>query len=379
MKISIRGPIISDDSKWLYEWFGMPSTSPGDVKTGLEKASGEDIDLDIASNGGLVTSAVEIYQALKDYPGKVTAKISYACSAATVIACAADESEISEVGFFMIHNAQTSVAGDKQTMAHEGEVLEAIDAGIISAYERKTGMSREDIQMLMNKESYLSAEDAVKMGFVDGLIPDVKAGAEDVVQKAVASAEGMIPTDAIKNLTVISKLVEKATGKSLKDWGEVTYDDLLTNQISGEDAGSDNNPWKGENTMGLQEILAENPEISKEIEEMTATAKAEGLAEGIAQERERMNSLDAIAGRVSAEALHNAKYVEPMDGPSLAFKAMQEDAAKGSQYMANAKDDSEESGGDEVGVGDIDAGEEDKDAETAQAMADHVNQRKEGR
>lgn len=379
MKINIRGPIISDGDKWLYKWLGMPATSPEDVRAGLEEASGEDIELDIASNGGLVTSAVEIYQALRNYKGRISARIAYACSAATVIACGADESEISEVGFFMIHNAQSYAAGDKQVMAHEKDVLDVIDNGIISAYEKKTGMSRSDIQELMNKDTYLSAEEAVNLGFVDGLIPDTKASAEEITQRAVASAEGMIPPDAVKNLSIILKMVEKNTGKNLEDLSGMSYEDVLNGQISGEVAGSDNNPWKGEKAMGLQEIMAENPEISNEIEEMTAAARAEGREEGIAQERERMNSLDAIAGRVSAEALHNAKYVEPMDGPSLAFKAMQEDAVRGTQYMAAAKEDSEESGGDDVGVGDIDAGEENEDDKVAEAMANHVNQRKEGR
>ena len=383
MKISIKGPIVSDDEKWLYDWFGMPATSPGDVTKGLGGANGEDVELEIASHGGLVSSAVEIYQALKDYPGKVTARIAYACSAATVISCAADESEISEVGFFMIHNAQSMTAGDKREMAHESEVLSTIDAGIISAYEKKTGMSREDIQELMNKDSYLSAEEAVNMGFVDGLIPDSKkeADAEDVVKKAVAAADGMIPMDAVRNLTIASKMVEQATGKSLQEWGTTSIEDIKNEvQISGNNAGSDNNPGKGENTMGLQEIMAENPEISNEIEEMTAAARAEGLAEGIAQERSRMNSLDAIASRVSAEALYDAKYgEEPMDGQMLAFKVMQEDAAKGDTYMANAREDSQESGGEDVGVGEIHAGEENKDEEIAEAMAAHVNERKEGK
>lgn len=279
----------------------------------------------------------------------------------------------------MIHNAQSYAAGDKQVMAHEKDVLDVIDNGIISAYEKKTGMSRSDIQELMNKDTYLSAEEAVNLGFVDGLIPDTKTSAEEITQRAVASAEGMIPPDAVKNLSIILKMVEKNTGKNLEDLSGMSYEDILNGQISGEVAGSDNNPWKGEKAMGLQEIMAENPEISNEIEEMTAAARAEGREEGIAQERERMNSLDAIAGRVSAEALHNAKYVEPMDGPSLAFKAMQEDAVRGAQYMAAAKEDSEESGGDDVGVGDIDAGEENEDDKVAEAMANHVNQRKEGR
>lgn len=387
MKISIRGPIVSDGDKWIYNWFNMPAVSPGDVRTGLEKAGSEDVELEIASNGGYVTSAIEIYQALKDYPGKVTAKISYACSAATVIACAADESEISEVGFFMIHNAGTLAEGNKHVMSHEAEVLDTIDAGIISAYENKTGMSREDIQSLMDKDTYMSAEDAVSMGFVDGLIPNAKqASTDDVVQKAVAVSDGMIPTEAVHSLAYISKCIENMTGSSLTDWGKLDHEppavemtrEGLERQISGEVAGSDNNPWKGENTMGLQEIMAEHPEISNEIEEMTAAARAEGLAQGIAQERERMNSLDAIAGRVSAEALHEAKYgEEPIDGKTLAFKAMQEDAAKGAAYMANAKEDSQQSGGEDVGVGDIDAGEDNKDDEIAKDMADYVNARKE--
>lgn len=394
-KINIKGPIIADAHQWIYNWLRMPATSPSVVSKGLKEAAGGDVELEIASNGGMVTSAIEIYQMLKDYDGKVTARIAYACSAATVISCAADESEISEVGFFMIHNAQSYAEGDKRAMDHEKAVLATIDGGIITAYEKKTGKSRESIQSLMNRDTYMSATEAVEYGFVDGLIPDTQAAegdASEIVEKAVAAAGGMIPQEAIADLGCISKYLKEITGMDLMDLKkEAGKSDKYMNeagidtiQISGNNAGSDNSPEKGDKTMGLQELLAEYPEISNEIEEMTATARAEGVAEGIAQgveqERTRMKGLDAIANRVSKEMLAEAKYgEEPVDGPTLAFKAMQEDAKLGESYLANAQTDLDESGTAEVGTGEIHAGEEDEETETAEAMAAHVNQRKEGR
>lgn len=376
MKIDIKGPIVSDGNKWIYDWYGAPATAPKDVISCLKEANGEDVSLEIASNGGLVTSAIEIYQALKDYDGKITARIAYACSAATVISCAADESEILEIGFFMIHNSQSYAEGDKNEMDHERGVLSALDEGIITAYEKKTGATREDIQALMDNSTYMSAADAVENGFVDRLA-HAQAEGENIVQKAVASAGCIIPNEKIE---VMASMIRMLTGEDAKQL-EGIEDAIATNlQISGWNAGSDNKPRKGEKNMKLEEIMAENPEISNEIEERTVAARAEGVEEGIRQERERMRSLDSIANRVTAKQLNEAKYgEEPVDAPTLAFKAMQEEAARSAGYIRDAVADAEDSGVNEIGVGEIHAGEEDENAKLADEMASHVNQRKDGK
>ncbi|HDS3710957.1 TPA: Clp protease ClpP, partial [Staphylococcus aureus] len=44
MKVEIKGVIVSNEDKWVYEMLGMDSTCPKDVLTQLE-FSDEDVDI----------------------------------------------------------------------------------------------------------------------------------------------------------------------------------------------------------------------------------------------------------------------------------------------------------------------------------------------
>ncbi len=90
--------------------FGMPAVSPSGVADILNDDSGntddddsddEALEVDIASNGGDVFAASEIYTMLKNYAGNVTVNIQgLAASAASVVAMAGDHINISPTGYF---------------------------------------------------------------------------------------------------------------------------------------------------------------------------------------------------------------------------------------------------------------------------------------
>lgn len=120
--------------------------------------------------GGSVTAGSEIYTELRNYPGKKLIRITgIAASAASVIA-QAGESEISPTGMFMIHNVQTSVSGDYRDMDNTGNALRAANQSIMNAYTDNTGMDTGTLQDLMDRETYLSAQQAVEYGFVDRIM-----------------------------------------------------------------------------------------------------------------------------------------------------------------------------------------------------------------
>ena len=97
---------ISDET-----WFGDEVT-PKMFKADLDKCKG-DITVWINSPGGDVFAAAQIYNMLMDYPGGVTVKIdSLAASAASVVAMAGTEVQMSPVAMMMIHNPMTVAIGD---------------------------------------------------------------------------------------------------------------------------------------------------------------------------------------------------------------------------------------------------------------------------
>lgn len=166
-KISVKGTVVSNDDKWIYDWFGMEAVSPTDVTKGITEANGEDIEVEINSGGGDVFAGSEIYTALRNYQGKVLISIvGLAASAASVIAMAG-ESQITPTGLFMIHNVSSGASGDYHDMEHASEILKVANQSIANAYKSKTGLTDKELLNLMDKETWMSAEDTVKNKFVD--------------------------------------------------------------------------------------------------------------------------------------------------------------------------------------------------------------------
>ena len=97
---------------------------------------------------------------------------SLAASAASVIAMAG-HCTISPIGMLMIHCVSAGrVSGNHQDMEKMAETLRTYDEALAGAYAAKTGRPRDEILKLMNEETWLTAERAVELGFVDGISED---------------------------------------------------------------------------------------------------------------------------------------------------------------------------------------------------------------
>ena len=150
-------------------WFDDDVT-PALFKDELNAGTG-DITLWINSPGGDCVAAAQIYNMLSEYPGKVTVKIDgIAASAASVIAMAGNDVQMSPVSMMMIHNPATMAWGDHTEMKKALELLDAVKESIINAYVLKTGQSRAKLSHLMDAETWMDANKAVELGFADGIL-----------------------------------------------------------------------------------------------------------------------------------------------------------------------------------------------------------------
>jgi len=155
---------ISDET-----WYGDEVT-PRLFKEELESAQG-DITVWINSPGGDVFAAAQIYNMLMDYQGNVTVKIDgLAASAASVIAMAGTEVQMSPVAMMMIHNPMTVAIGDSNEMQKASEMLAEVKESIMNSYEIKTGLTRTKLSHLMDAESWFNARKAVELGFADTIL-----------------------------------------------------------------------------------------------------------------------------------------------------------------------------------------------------------------
>lgn len=209
MEIDVRGDIIKNDDKWIYDWLEWEATCPADIKNALlTKPNGETLTVLINSGGGSVLAGQEIYSMLRGR-NDVEIKIqSLAGSAASVIAMA-NTCEISPVAMIMIHNVVMSGAyGDYHDMQKNAEILKQMNAALAAAYTGKTGKSQEEILRLMDRETWLTANQAVNMGFVDGIMQDTETQYTNDVC-------GMRLTDEIRK-RVLAEMEKQEADKKLK-------------------------------------------------------------------------------------------------------------------------------------------------------------------
>lgn len=70
----------------------------------------------------------------------------------------------------MIHNPATIAMGDHSEMQKAIDQLFEVKESIINAYEIKTGLSRAKISHLMDEETWMNANKALELGFIDEII-----------------------------------------------------------------------------------------------------------------------------------------------------------------------------------------------------------------
>ena len=171
VELRIQGDIVSDDDAWIYEWLEMDHASPNAFRDELNEYDGKDITVWIDSYGGDVFAAAGIYNALKNHNGKITTKIDgKAMSAASVIAMAGDKVMMSPVAIMMIHNPLSSVQGYASDMRKQADVLDSVKESIVNAYQLKSGRSRNKISQMMDDETWMDANTAMKNGFADEML-----------------------------------------------------------------------------------------------------------------------------------------------------------------------------------------------------------------
>jgi ATP-dependent Clp protease, protease subunit len=136
----------------------------------LRAIGNQDITVNINSPGGDFFEGLAIFNLLREHPAKVTIKVmGLAASAASVIAMAGDEIRMGAGSFLMIHNAWVVAIGNQHDMRDAANVLEPFDAAMADIYAARTGQKRNDVEKLMDAETWLGAGDAVSKGFADAV------------------------------------------------------------------------------------------------------------------------------------------------------------------------------------------------------------------
>jgi ATP-dependent protease ClpP protease subunit len=160
------------------DWFGEGVTAKqvADDLKALGKV--KNIDVRINSEGGSVFEGKAIYSLLTQHGARITAKIDgLAASAASFIAMAAHEIEISEGAFVMIHNAYGVCVGGAHDMRSYAQLLDTVNETIREVYAARTKQDTKSITKWMDDETWFTGKEAVANGFADKLVENLKVAA----------------------------------------------------------------------------------------------------------------------------------------------------------------------------------------------------------
>lgn len=147
---------------------GSGSLSSAYIQSQLAAAAGQDVEVHISSAGGSAFDAIAIYDLLKKYQGNVTTYVdALAASAASIVAMGGKTVIMSKYALLMIHKPLVGSGGNADELLKDVQMLNIVQSRLAQIYMDKTGLDGATVNSLINSVTWLSADQALDLGFID--------------------------------------------------------------------------------------------------------------------------------------------------------------------------------------------------------------------
>lgn len=241
------------------------------------------INLRINSVGGDVFAGQAIHSMLKRHKAAINVYVDgLAASIASVVAMAGNTVYMPDNAMMMIHNPWTIAAGNAGELRKTADDMDKIRESMIAAYRVKSGLDDERITEIMDAETWLTAAEAVELGFAD----EIEAG-----KLVAASAAG-------------SSLKINGQEFDLSKFTKAPRFAAVENDVCGKGV-------KG--TMDEEQFKASHPDLYEQVRQAAYSA-------GVMAERGRMKELDALAAPGCEEILAQARYQTGANAQAVAME-----------------------------------------------------------
>lgn len=298
------------------EWSDVDSR---EFTRALRQVSSKNITLRINSGGGSVFTAQAILSSLRRHPANVTVYIDgLAASAASVIAMAGDKIIMPSNSMMMIHNPWTGTYGEAKDMRKMADTLDSVRDSIVAAYKEKTTLDVEKIVQLMDDETWMTAAEAVELGFADEI---------EVTQRVAASANH-------GNMLVNGLSIEASRYKKLSQIIDTLPSAQESTTPTGAVAGK-TEAKKETKSMTLDQLKAEHPDLHKQLLD-------EGAQAGVNQERARIKAIEEMAMKGHEQLITQAKFDTGISAESLAVQIVKAEKEKSARFLNDRQADANE-------------------------------------
>lgn len=259
-----------------------------------------------------------------------------AMSGGSLIMCACDSVTVNPASLIMIHQCRAAVWGDfsASELRRRAEALEAWDGAAETVYQRKTGLSSEEIRRMMENTTYMTGQEALEKHFADTLLEDADspriAASADRRVLYVGNRQFRLPSglSAPESIPIESPAVREETGGNPM---EQHQKESLTPA-----------PAAAGNASGAGNMDTRPPAENAAAGEENAAALA-------AAERTRLREIDEFSAFCDPETVWEAKYGEnACDVKTMLLRAAKKAKAQGRTFLANLEADNRESGAEHV-------------------------------
>lgn len=171
-----------------YDWNDKDTSSWSLVERIKKLPENANITIHINSNGGDLKEGLGIYNVLK---GRNVTTIceGFAASSASVVFCAGKKRIMNAASLLFIHNASMLAAGTADEFAKAAEDLRIITSAAKAAYrEAGINVSDEELDDMMDKETWITPEDAVKKGFATEVLQEEEDSIKNDAMKSIIKA-----------------------------------------------------------------------------------------------------------------------------------------------------------------------------------------------
>lgn len=174
----------------IYDVISPPMAAQ--LLSSLDASGADPVNLRVNSPGGDVLEGMAMINDLKASGRSVTAIITGAAfSMASAIAVSAAKTVAHRGSWLMIHEPWSIVVGGTDEMRTQALVTEKMRDSLADIYTAKTGLDRTEILRMMAAETWLTADEAKTLGFVDEVLPDAAAIDTSVVARHAGKYRNM--------------------------------------------------------------------------------------------------------------------------------------------------------------------------------------------
>lgn len=300
----------------------------------------EVINVHISSGGGDVFAAHAIFTNLKINKAKIIGFIEGICaSAATIVAAAADVIKSAPNALIMYHNNKVGLNGYYATddLIKLQEINEEVKQSIIESYRTKYNKTPEELNDLMNNESWMTGRKALELGYVDELLFDEVS--------SIMNGNIVFVNNITHNQSIECDI------KKFKN-----FPTNLLNKTVPTDFINKNNTKGNSEEMEIKSV----DDLKKTYPDFVNQITKDAMSQAVTEERTRLQEIDKLSGGVPEEMLNKAKYTDPISSKDLAYQVMLANSSSGQKFFNEMKDDMNGSGAEDIDADTPPASEEEK-------------------